>query len=135
MTPAANVFNVGWVSVSVTHHSRRQGSRLITGPRSKETSCACRFGGLRAGALTLSTLANELDEYQILQDMSGSAAAPPPNISVLCGYLIIRDFGVAWRHVQRAARNEQLFKDWLNQFETAEIISSPDCRLQRLLGC
>lgn len=33
--------------------SHRQGSRLITDPRSKETSCACWFGGLRTVALTL----------------------------------------------------------------------------------
>ena len=49
--------NLGSVSEGVTHHSRRQGSRLITGPRSEETSCACRFCGLRAVALTHSTLA------------------------------------------------------------------------------
>lgn len=42
--------NVGWTSDSVTHHSRWQGSQRITGPR-KETSCACRFGGLRDVAL------------------------------------------------------------------------------------
>ena len=46
------------------------------------------------------------------------AAALPPNISVLCRYLIIRDFGIDWRHVKLAARNEQLFKNMLNQFET-----------------
>jgi outer membrane protein OmpA-like peptidoglycan-associated protein len=44
--------------------------------------------------------------------------APLRNTIVSCGYLIIRDFGVDWRHVKLAARNEQLFKDWLNQFET-----------------
>lgn len=43
--------DAGWVSVSVTHHTRRQGSRLITDPRSEETSCACRFGGLEGTAL------------------------------------------------------------------------------------
>ncbi len=56
MKPVVNVFNVGRVSASVTRHRRRQGSRRITGPRSKETSCACRFGGLRAAALTHPTL-------------------------------------------------------------------------------
>ncbi len=43
-----DVFNVGWVSLSVTHHNRRQGSRRIPGPRPEQTSSACRFGGLRA---------------------------------------------------------------------------------------
>jgi hypothetical protein len=50
--------DIGWVSVSVTHHSSRQRSRLITGP--KETSCACRFSGLRAVALTHPTSAGHI---------------------------------------------------------------------------
>jgi len=48
--------DVGWVSASVTRNGGRQRSRLITGPRSEDTSCACRFGGLRATALTHPTL-------------------------------------------------------------------------------
>lgn len=58
--------------------------------------------------------------------------APLPNTIVLCGYLIIRDFGVDWRHVKLAARNEQLFKDSLNRFETDKslffrIVGYSDC--------
>jgi hypothetical protein len=55
-----------------------------------------------------------------------------PNTIVSCGYLIIRDFGVNWRHVKLAARNEQLFKTWLNRFETDKslflrIVGYSDC--------
>ena|ERR671918_1323635 len=55
-----------------------------------------------------------------------------PNVVVSCRYLIIRDFGVDWRHVKLAARNEQLFKDRLNQFETDKslffrIVGYSDC--------
>ena len=55
-----------------------------------------------------------------------------PNVIVSCRYLIIRDFGVNWRHVKLAARNEQLFKDWLNRFETDKslffrIVGHSDC--------
>jgi hypothetical protein len=55
-----------------------------------------------------------------------------PNVVVSCGYLIIRDFGVDWRHVKLAARNEQLFKDWLNKLETDKslffrIVGYSDC--------
>jgi hypothetical protein len=58
--------------------------------------------------------------------------APLPNTIVSCGYLIIRDFGVGWRHVKLAARNEQLFKDLLNRFETDKslffrIVGYSDC--------
>jgi hypothetical protein len=58
--------------------------------------------------------------------------APLRNTIVSCGYLIIRDFGVDWRHAKLAARNEQLFKDWLNQFETNKslffrIVGYSDC--------
>jgi hypothetical protein len=55
-----------------------------------------------------------------------------PNVVVSCGYLIIRDFGVDWRHIKLAAKNEQLFKDWLNRFETDKslyfrIVGYSDC--------
>ena len=55
-----------------------------------------------------------------------------PNVIVSCGYLVIRDFGVDWRHVKLAARNEQLFKDWRNRFETDKslflrIVGYSDC--------
>lgn len=58
--------------------------------------------------------------------------APLPNTIVSCGYLIIRDFGVDWRHVKLAARNEQLFKNWRNRFETDKslflrIVGYSDC--------
>jgi hypothetical protein len=56
MKPVVNLFNLGWVSASVTHYSRLQGSRLIVALRSEEPSCACRFGGLLAVALTYPTL-------------------------------------------------------------------------------
>lgn len=55
-----------------------------------------------------------------------------PNVVVSCRYLIIRDFGVDWRHVKLAARNEQLLKDHLNRFETDKslffrIVGYSDC--------
>jgi hypothetical protein len=55
-----------------------------------------------------------------------------PNVTVACRYLIIRDFGVDWRHVKLAARNEQLFKDWRNRLETDKslflrIVGYSDC--------
>ena len=55
-----------------------------------------------------------------------------PNSNIRCRYLIIRDFGVDWRHVKLAARNEQLFKDMLNRFEADKsllfrIVGYSDC--------
>jgi hypothetical protein len=55
-----------------------------------------------------------------------------PNVIVSCRYLIVRDFGVDWRHVKLAARNEQLFQNWLNRFETDKslffrIVGYSDC--------
>lgn len=57
---------------------------------------------------------------------------PGPNVVFSCRYLVIRDFGVDWRHVKLAPRNEQLFKDWLNRFETDKslffrIVGYSDC--------
>jgi hypothetical protein len=46
------------------------------------------------------------------------SGSPGPNVIVTCRYLIIRDFSVDWRHVKLATRNEQLFKNMLNQYET-----------------
>ena len=46
-----------------------------------------------------------------------------PNVTLVCQYLIIRDFGIDWRHVKLSARNEQFFKDWLNRFETDKSLS------------
>ena len=59
-------------------------------------------------------------------------AMVPQNTIVSCQYLIIRDFGVDWRHVKLAPRNEQLFKNWLNRFETDKsltlrIVGYSDC--------
>jgi len=58
--------------------------------------------------------------------------AVPQNHFLACRYLIIRDFGVNWRHLKRSAINEQLFKDWLNRFETDKsltfrIVGYSDC--------
>lgn len=55
-----------------------------------------------------------------------------PNSNIRCRYLIIRDFGVDWRHVKLAARNEPLFKDMLNRFEADKsllfrIVGYSDC--------
>jgi len=57
---------------------------------------------------------------------------PAPNVVLKCRYLIIRDFGVDWRHVKQSTRNEQFFKDWLNRFETDKslffrIVGYSDC--------
>lgn len=54
------------------------------------------------------------------------------NVIASCRYLIVHDFGVDWRHVKLAARNEQLFQNWLNRFETDEslffrIVGYSDC--------
>jgi len=58
--------------------------------------------------------------------------AVPQNHFLSCQYLIIRDFGVDWRHLKRSAIKEQLFKDWLNRFETNKsltfrIVGYSDC--------
>jgi hypothetical protein len=57
---------------------------------------------------------------------------PAPNVIFACRHLIIRDFGVDWRHVKVAARNEPLFKNMLQQFETNQsllfrIVGYSDC--------
>jgi hypothetical protein len=56
----------------------------------------------------------------------------PMNRILSCRYLIIRDFGIDWRHLKLATRNEQLLKDWLNRFETDKsltfrIVGYSDC--------
>lgn len=60
------------------------------------------------------------------------SAGSAPMYKVSCAYLIIRDFGVDWRHVKLAAKQEQLFKDWLHRFETDKslafrIVGYSDC--------
>jgi len=57
---------------------------------------------------------------------------PGPNVKITCRYLIIRDFGVDWRHVKLATRSEQFLKDWLTRFETDtslffRIVGYSDC--------
>jgi hypothetical protein len=54
------------------------------------------------------------------------------NTIVSCKYLIIRDFGVDWRHLKDSTKNEQLLKDWLTRFETDNsllfrIVGYSDC--------
>jgi len=60
------------------------------------------------------------------------STAVPANHVLSCRYLVIRDFGIDWRHVKLAPRNEQLFKNWLNRFETDKsltfrILGYSDC--------
>ena len=55
-----------------------------------------------------------------------------PNMVATCRYLIIRDFGVNWRHLKRSTLNEQLLKDSLALFEsdkslTFRILGYSDC--------
>jgi hypothetical protein len=55
-----------------------------------------------------------------------------PNLVATCRYLIIRDFGVNWRHLKTSTINEQLFKDQLALFEsdkslTFRIVGYSDC--------
>lgn len=55
-----------------------------------------------------------------------------PNVVVTCRYLIIRDFGVNWRHLKQSTINEQLFKDSLALFESDKsllfrIVGYSDC--------
>lgn len=64
-----------------------------------------------------------------------STPPTPPGgqkVTVACQYLVIRDFGVDWRHVKLATRNEQLFKDSLARFEADNslafhIVGYSDC--------
>ena len=60
------------------------------------------------------------------------AGLPGPNVKIICQYLIIRDFGVNWRHLKRATINEQFFKDMLAKFEADKslvfrIVGYSDC--------
>jgi hypothetical protein len=55
-----------------------------------------------------------------------------PNLVVTCRYLIIRDFGVTWRHLKKSTLSETLLKDSLALFEsdkslTFRIIGYSDC--------
>ena len=55
-----------------------------------------------------------------------------PNVVVTCRYLIIRDFGVTWRHLKTSTINEPLFKSSLALFEsdkslTFRIVGYSDC--------
>lgn len=55
-----------------------------------------------------------------------------PGVVLACRYLVIRDFGIDWRHVKLSAINEQLFKDSRLQFETDKsltfrIVGYSDC--------
>jgi hypothetical protein len=57
---------------------------------------------------------------------------PAPNIVISCRYLVIRDFGVNWRHVKAAPKSEPLFKAWLAAFEANKdlffrIVGYSDC--------
>jgi hypothetical protein len=51
------------------------------------------------------------------------AGLPGPNVKISCRYLIIRDFGVNWRHLKLATRSEQLFKDQLAAFEADKTLA------------
>jgi len=60
------------------------------------------------------------------------AGLPGPNVKISCQYLIIRDFGVNWRHLKLATKNEQFFKDMLARFEADKslvfrIVGYSDC--------
>lgn len=60
------------------------------------------------------------------------AGLPGPNVKIICQYLIIRDFGVNWRHLKTATINEQFFKDMLAKFEADKslvfrIVGYSDC--------
>ena len=55
-----------------------------------------------------------------------------PNVVVTCRYLIIRDFGVTWRHLKTSTINEPLFKSSLALFESDKsllfrIVGYSDC--------
>jgi hypothetical protein len=60
------------------------------------------------------------------------AGLPGPDIVITCRYLIIRDFGVDWRHVKKAPQEELLFKLWKAFFEVNKsllfrIVGYTDC--------
>jgi hypothetical protein len=60
------------------------------------------------------------------------SGVPAPNVIIACRYLIIRDFGVDWRHVKLATKSEVLFKNMLSQFEADtsllfRIVGYSDC--------
>jgi hypothetical protein len=57
---------------------------------------------------------------------------PGPNVVITCRYLIIRDFGVDWRHVKKAPQEEMVFKLWRAWFEASKsllfrIVGYSDC--------
>lgn len=59
-------------------------------------------------------------------------ASPGPEFEIMCRYLIIRDFGVTWRHLKTRTINEPLFKSQLALFEvnkslTFRIVGYSDC--------
>jgi hypothetical protein len=62
-----------------------------------------------------------------------NAASPDPTIGdPICQYLVIRDFGVDWRHVKSATRNEPLLLAQLQRFEADKslqfsIVGYSDC--------
>src|SRR5712671_1597142 len=52
--------------------------------------------------------------------------------NAICQYLVIRDFGVDWRHVKSSTRNHPLLLMQLNRFETNnslqfQIVGYSDC--------
>ena len=60
------------------------------------------------------------------------AGVAAPGIVIACQYLVIRDFGVDWRHVKPNVVHEQLFKDSRLRFETDKsltfsIVGYSDC--------
>lgn len=57
---------------------------------------------------------------------------PAPDVKITCRYLIIRDFGVDWRHVKEPTKSEPLLLLWLTRFETDpsllfRIVGYSDC--------
>ncbi len=57
---------------------------------------------------------------------------PAPGVVISCRYLVIRDFGVSWRHVKAAPKSDPLFNAWLARFESDKtllfrIVGYSDC--------
>lgn len=50
--------------------------------------------------------------------VTGPSGIPAPDVKITCRYLIIRDFGVDWRHIKEPTKREPLLLLLVDAFET-----------------
>ena len=60
------------------------------------------------------------------------AGLPAPGVKITCQYLVIRDFGVDWRHIKEPTKADPTLRAWLTRFETDKsllfrIVGYSDC--------